>query len=164
MLRSWVVCVKTGGHAKLPTRSGAPAVQHQQQSSKDTPSRAEHFDVILVGAGVSGIGSAHYLKEQCPRKSFVILEREAGLGGTWRSAAYPGIRSDSATYTYAYQFKPWTDQGYPTADVINDYLGEVIAENGLAPHIRYRNEVVNIMWVERREPLEACSPTGRRWR
>src|ERR1019366_5199038 len=68
----------------------------------------EHFDVLIVGAGISGLGAAHHLREQRPEKSFVILEAQPGFGGTWRTHRYPGTRSDSDLYTYGYRFKPWT--------------------------------------------------------
>ena len=71
--------------------------------------RAEYMDVLIIGAGISGIGSACHLKEKCPEKSFIILEERDSLGGTWDLFRYPGIRSDSDMYTYGYNFKPWPD-------------------------------------------------------
>ena len=68
----------------------------------------EHFDVLIVGAGISGIGSAYHLQTQCPEKSFVVLEAYETFGGTWHMHTYPGIRSDSDLYTFGYRFKPWT--------------------------------------------------------
>ena len=69
---------------------------------------AEHFDVLIVGAGISGIGGAYHLLQECPDKSFVILETMDSFGGTWKTHTYPGIRSDSDLYTFGYGFKPWT--------------------------------------------------------
>ena len=86
----------------------------------------EHFDVLIVGAGISGIGAAHHLLEQCPEKRFVILETYAGFGGTWLTHKYPGARSDSDLYTYGYRFKPWTGAPIAVKDEIMSYLGEVI--------------------------------------
>jgi cation diffusion facilitator CzcD-associated flavoprotein CzcO len=123
-----------------------PFVRQNRKSSKPSPQVAEHFDVVVIGAGVSGLGSACHLRQQCPGMSFVLLERESGFGGTWRTHRYPGIRSDSATYTYAYRFKPWRGSVYASADEIRSYLGEVIEENGLAPHIRYQHKAVRATW------------------
>ena len=74
---------------------------------------SEHFDVIIVGAGISGVGAAYHLKQQCPGKSFIVLEGLESFGGTWLMHRYPGIRSDSDLYTFGYRFKPWT--GAPIA-------------------------------------------------
>jgi cation diffusion facilitator CzcD-associated flavoprotein CzcO len=67
----------------------------------------DHFDVLIVGAGISGVGGAYHLTEQCPRTTFVVLESLESYGGTWLTHRYPGIRSDSDLYTYGYRFKPW---------------------------------------------------------
>ena len=69
----------------------------------------EHFDVIIVGAGLSGIGAGYHLQTNCPTRSYVILEGRETIGGTWDLFRYPGIRSDSDMYTLGYSFKPWTD-------------------------------------------------------
>jgi cation diffusion facilitator CzcD-associated flavoprotein CzcO len=113
----------------------------------------EHVDVLIVGAGISGIGGAFHLREQCPDKRFVVLEEQAGFGGTWITHRYPGIRSDSDLYTFGYRFKPWTGAPIATAEEILRYMGEVIAENDLARHIRYRHRIIAARW----------SGTGRRW-
>ena len=70
---------------------------------------SEHFDVLIVGAGLSGIGAGYHLQEKCPGKSYVILEGRDCIGGTWDLFRYPGIRSDSDMYTLGYSFKPWTE-------------------------------------------------------
>src|SRR4051812_50224559 len=70
-------------------------------------SEVEHVDVLVVGAGVSGIGAAHHLQEQFPDRSFVILDAQDNRGGTWWTHQYPGVRSDSDLFTYGYRFKPW---------------------------------------------------------
>ena len=108
----------------------------------------EHFDVLIVGAGISGIGSAYHLKEQCPDKSFVILENFGGYGGTWWMHRYPGVRSDSDLYTFGYRFKPWKGAPIASAEEILKYMGEVIAENDLDRHIRYHHHISAAAWDE----------------
>jgi cation diffusion facilitator CzcD-associated flavoprotein CzcO len=110
------------------------------------PQTAEHFDVLIVGAGISGIGGAYHLTHQCPGKSFVVLEALDHFGGTWWTHRYPGIRSDSDLHTFGYRFKPWTSAPIATAAEILSYMGEVIAENGLAPHIRYHHTIASARW------------------
>jgi cation diffusion facilitator CzcD-associated flavoprotein CzcO len=110
------------------------------------PQRPEHFDVAIVGAGISGIGAAYHLKTQCPGTSFAILDAQESFGGTWITHRYPGIRSDSDLYTFGYRFKPWTGKPIATAAEILAYLGEVIDENGLDAHIRYRHAVSAARW------------------
>ena len=107
---------------------------------------AEHFDVLIVGAGISGVGGAYHLTQQCPGKSFVVLESQASFGGTWLTHRYPGIRSDSDLYTFGYRFKPWTSAPIATAAEILHYMGEVIEENDLARHIRYRHQIASASW------------------
>jgi cation diffusion facilitator CzcD-associated flavoprotein CzcO len=106
----------------------------------------EHFDVLIVGAGISGVGSAYHLTRQLPGTSFVVLEEQETFGGTWWTHKYPGIRSDSDLHTFGYSFKPWTGPPIATAAEIRSYMGEVIAENGLARHIRYRHRISSASW------------------
>ncbi len=106
----------------------------------------EHFDVLIVGAGISGVGSAYHLATQCPEKSFVVLEGLESFGGTWLMHRYPGIRSDSDLYTFGYRFKPWTSAPIASAEEILKYMGEVIEENDLDQHIRYRHKIVSASW------------------
>jgi cation diffusion facilitator CzcD-associated flavoprotein CzcO len=106
----------------------------------------EHFDVLIVGAGISGVGAAYHLTKQCPGKSFVVLETQHSFGGTWLTHRYPGIRSDSDLHTFGYRFKPWTTAPIATAAEILSYMGEVIDENGLAPHIRYQHKIASASW------------------
>src|ERR1700744_5472634 len=82
-----------------------------------------HFDVLIIGAGISGIGSAYQLSKNLPNKSFVILESQDSFGGTWRTHRYPGIRSDSDLHTFGYSFKPWTSAPIATA-------GEILEKKG----------------------------------
>jgi cation diffusion facilitator CzcD-associated flavoprotein CzcO len=105
---------------------------------KTAPQTIEHFNVVIVGAGISGVGGAYHLIRQCRGTSFVVLEAQESFGGTWITHRYPGIRSDSDLYTFGYRFKPWTGAPIATAAEILRYMGEVIDENELGPHIRYR--------------------------
>ena len=106
----------------------------------------EHFDVLIVGAGISGVGGAYHLKEQCPGTRFVVLETLDSFGGTWRTHTYPGIRSDSDLYTFGYRFKPWVGAPIASADEILKYMGEVIEENDLGRHIRYGHKILKASW------------------
>jgi cation diffusion facilitator CzcD-associated flavoprotein CzcO len=107
---------------------------------------SEHFDVLIVGAGISGIGSAYHLTTQLPGTSFVILETQESFGGTWLTHRYPGIRSDSDLHTFGYRFKPWVGPPIATAAEILSYMGEVIDENDLARHIRYKHRILSAKW------------------
>src|SRR3954470_21210905 len=106
----------------------------------------EHFDVVIAGAGISGVGAAYHLTTQCPGARFVVLEAQKSFGGTWLTHKYPGIRSDSDLHTFGYRFKPWTSAPIATAKEILSYMGEVIAENGLAQHIRYQHTLSSASW------------------
>ncbi len=108
--------------------------------------KIEHFEVAIVGAGISGVGAAYHLKARCPWARFVVLETLESFGGTWLTHKYPGIRSDSDLYTFGYRFKPWTGKPIATADEIRAYMGEVIAENDLGRHIRYRHKILSAQW------------------
>ena len=108
--------------------------------------KTEHFDVVIVGAGISGVGGAYHLTMQCPGTSFVVLEAQESFGGTWLTHRYPGIRSDSDLYTFGYRFKPWTGAPIATAAEILAYMGAVIDDNDLARHIRYRHRIVSASW------------------
>lgn len=103
---------------------------------------ATHFDVLIAGAGISGVGSAVHLQDQCPGKTYVILDSMDTFGGTWETHKYPGVRSDSDLYTFGYRFKPWIGAPIASADDILKYMGEVIEENNLAPHIRYGHTII----------------------
>ena len=106
----------------------------------------EHVDVLIVGAGISGIGSAYHLQHQCPGKSYVVLEMKDTFGGTWETHKYPGVRSDSDLYTFGYRFKPWVGSPIATADEILKYMGEVIEENQIDEHIRYGHRIDRCAW------------------
>lgn len=110
------------------------------------PQKVEHFDVLIAGAGISGIGAAYHLKTQCPDRSCVALDALDSFGGTWHTHRYPGIRSDSDLYTFGYRFKPWTGTPIASAAEILTYMGEVIEENNLASHLRYRHKITAANW------------------
>jgi cation diffusion facilitator CzcD-associated flavoprotein CzcO len=107
---------------------------------------AAHVDVLIIGAGISGIGAAWHLQHRQPGTTFTVLEMAETFGGTWHYHRYPGIRSDSDLHTFGYSFKPWRGAPIATAAEIQRYLGEVIAENGLDRHIRYRHKVLSVAW------------------
>ena len=103
-----------------------------------------HVDVLIVGAGISGIGAAHYLKTKLPHKSFAIVEARDTIGGTWDLFRYPGIRSDSDLHTFAYEFKPWTsDNAIADGQEILDYLEEAVAEDDLGSHLHFGHKVLS---------------------
>ena len=108
---------------------------------------AEHFDVVVVGAGISGIGAGYFLQRDCPDRSYVILEGRERLGGTWDLFRYPGIRSDSDMYTLGYSFKPWTEaKAIADGRSILRYLQETVHEHGIDRHIRHQHRVVAASW------------------
>ena len=94
---------------------GAPA-QPAAGSDAAADKAQTHFDVLIVGAGISGIGTAYHLQQQCPGTSYVVLETQESFGGTWLTHKYPGIRSDSDLYTFGYRFKPWVGPPIATAE------------------------------------------------
>jgi cation diffusion facilitator CzcD-associated flavoprotein CzcO len=106
-----------------------------------------HVDVLIVGAGLSGIGAAYHLATRCPNKTYTILEGRDALGGTWDLFRYPGIRSDSDMFTLGYSFKPWKEQkAIADGPSILRYLRETAAENGIDKKIRFQHRVVRASW------------------
>ena len=107
----------------------------------------EYRDVIIVGAGLSGVGAAVHLHEKCPNKSYLILEGRPSMGGTWDLFRYPGIRSDSDMHTLGYRFKPW-QQAKAIADgpAILAYIKETAAEYDVDRHIRYEHQATRAAW------------------
>jgi monooxygenase len=104
----------------------------------------EHVDVLIVGAGLSGIGAAHHLQANCPRRTYAILESREAIGGTWDLFRYPGIRSDSDMYTLGYRFRPWED-AHAIADgpAILEYVRETAREGGIERNIRFGHRVLS---------------------
>jgi cation diffusion facilitator CzcD-associated flavoprotein CzcO len=125
------------------------SAQRTPTSRNGAAGNTEHFDVVIVGAGISGIGGAYHITKQCAGTRFVILETQESFGGTWLTHRYPGIRSDSDLYTFGYRFKPWIGAPIATAAEILAYLGEVMEENDLGRHIRYRHKINSAQWSSR---------------
>jgi monooxygenase len=147
----------------MTTMSPAIASAARTEKIKD----AGHVDVLIVGAGVSGIGAAHHLRDEFPDRTFVILDALDNRGGTWWTHRYPGVRSDSDLFTYGYRFKPWRGPSIAAGEEILAYLDEVIDEDGLGQHIRYRHQVTAASWStgDRRWTVEVTrGDTGQRLR
>ncbi len=108
---------------------------------------AEHFDVLIVGAGLSGIDAAYHLQKLCPNKTYVIVEQRDRIGGTWDLFRYPGVRSDSDMLTMGYSFRPWTHARSisPGADIRN-YIEETARGEGIDRHIRFRHQIKRASW------------------
>ena len=123
----------------------------------------EHFDVVVVGAGLSGIGAGYHLQTMSPDRSYVILEGRADLGGTWDLFRYPGIRSDSDMYTLGYSFKPWTEaKAIADGPSILKYVRETARDYGIDRHIRFKHHVKSAAWSsdEARWTVDAEGPDG----
>jgi cation diffusion facilitator CzcD-associated flavoprotein CzcO len=107
----------------------------------------EHFDVLIVGAGLSGIDAAYHLRKLCPTKSYVILEQRERIGGTWDLFRYPGIRSDSDMLTMGYSFRPWTNpQTISPGDDIREYIEATARQEDIEGHIRFRHRIERASW------------------
>lgn len=107
----------------------------------------EHVDVLIVGAGLSGIGAAWHLQDRCPTKTYAILEARDAIGGTWDLFRYPGIRSDSDMHTLGYRFRPWTAaKAIADGPAIRQYVRDTAREAGIDRHIRFRHHVVSASW------------------
>ena len=108
---------------------------------------AEHFDVLIVGAGLSGIGAGYHVQTNCPTKTYAILEGRDRIGGTWDLFRYPGVRSDSDMFTLGYRFKPWTEaKAIADGPSILNYIRQTAAEFGIDRHIRFNHKVVASSW------------------
>ena len=127
----------------------------------------EHFDVLVVGAGISGIAAGYHLQTACPGRTYAILERRNSIGGTWDLFRYPGIRSDSDMYTLGYSFRPWTDpKAIADGPSILRYVNETATEFGIDRKIRFSHHVKRAAWstadaswtveVERTDTAELC--------
>jgi cation diffusion facilitator CzcD-associated flavoprotein CzcO len=105
------------------------------------------FDVLIVGAGLSGIGAAVHLQQNCPNETYAILEGRDAIGGTWDLFRYPGIRSDSDMYTLGYRFKPWKSaKAIADGPSIRSYIRETATEHGINQHIRFGHKVTSAAW------------------
>jgi cation diffusion facilitator CzcD-associated flavoprotein CzcO len=113
----------------------------------ETIALPEHFDVLIVGAGLSGIGAGHHLQANCPGKSYAILEGRDCIGGTWDLFRYPGVRSDSDMFTLGYSFRPWTEpKAIADGSRILNYVRETAAEEGIDSKIRFNHRVKRASW------------------
>ena len=121
----------------------------------------DQFDVLIVGAGLSGIGVAAHLQHGCPGKSYAILEARGAIGGTWDLFRYPGIRSDSDMYTLGYAFKPWTSpKAIADGPSIRAYVRETAAERGIDEHIRFGHRVTAANWSSPESIWQVEAETG----
>lgn len=104
-------------------------------------------DVLIIGAGLSGVGAASVLKRECPDKTFLVLESRSAIGGTWDLFRYPGIRSDSDMHTLGYSFRPWTQsKSLADGESIREYIAGTVEDEGLASHIRVNHRVISAEW------------------
>jgi cation diffusion facilitator CzcD-associated flavoprotein CzcO len=116
-------------------------------ADKSASALAEHLDVLIVGAGISGIDAAYHLQKRCPGKSWAILEARDAVGGTWDLFRFPGIRSDSDMYTLGFPFRPWTgEKAIADGASIRDYVEETAREFGIDRRIRFGDKVVRAAW------------------
>src|ERR1700676_5376993 len=107
----------------------------------------EHFDVLIVGAGLSGIGAAYHLQTECPKKSYLLLEGRNAIGGTWDLFRYPGVRSDSDMYTLGYRFRPWREaKAIADGPSILRYIRQTASEHRIDEQIRFHHRVVRAEW------------------
>ena len=111
-----------------------------------TKTKTDVLDVLIVGAGISGVGAAYHLKTKLPGKKLAVFEALDSFGGTWKVHTYPGIRSDSDLYTFGYRDKPWIGPPIATAQEILTYMEEFIEENGLGPLIHYNHKITKTAW------------------
>jgi len=129
----------------------------------DTVTAEGHVDVLIVGAGISGIGAAWHLLNRCPGRTFTILEGRDDIGGTWDLFRYPGVRSDSDMHTLGYEFRPWVaDEAIADGPAIMDYLRGTVADAGIGPHIRFGHRATRAQWSsnDARWTVYATGPDG----
>ena len=112
----------------------------------------EHFDVLIIGAGLSGIGTAVHISQECPGKRLAILERRQRVGGTWDLFSYPGIRSDSDMFSFGYDFRPWNDLNtLADGQSIRSYISETASEYGVDKLIRFGIETEQAQWCSEQQ-------------
>ena len=127
--------------------TAAASVTDAPDSDETGTAPVEHLDVLVVGAGISGIAAAHYLGANCPWASYAIVEARDAIGGTWDLFRYPGIRSDSDMYTLGYSFRPWDgEQTIADGDAILRYLRATAAAEGIDRKIRFGHRIVRAEW------------------
>jgi monooxygenase len=153
----------TDASGQPAAKAGAPGAAADVKAFEPKPDQTD-FDVIIVGAGLSGIGVAYHLQRDCPKKSFIILEGREALGGTWDLFRYPGIRSDSDMHTLGYRFRPWLgEKAIADGPAILDYLNDTAREFGIDRKIRFRHKVKRASWssTEARWTLDVEGPDGK---
>jgi monooxygenase len=107
----------------------------------------QHFDVLIIGAGISGISAAYFVQDKCPNKTYTILEGRSNLGGTWDFFKYPGLRSDSDMYTMGFKFNPWLNaKAISSGESILEYLNETVDKFDIRKHIKFEQRVKNASW------------------
>ncbi len=128
------------------------------------PGHVEHFDVLIVGAGLSGICSAYHLQTKCPAKTYAILDGRSAIGGTWDLFRYPGVRSDSEMHTLGYKFRPWRDRkAIADGSSIREYIAETAQVFGINQKIRFGHQVTQASWSSRDASwtVDATGPEGK---
>src|SRR6266478_4450777 len=134
-----------------------------RQIRREATMQDEHVDVLIVGAGLSGIGAGYHLQHKCPAKRFVIIEGRETIGGTWDLFRYPGVRSDSDMFTLGYSFRPWTEpKAIADGPRILNYVRETALDNGIDKKIRFHHRVKRASWssADVRWTVEAERTTG----
>src|ERR1700686_2200601 len=122
-------------------------VDVRRSSNLERAMALEHFDVLIMGAGLSGVDAAYHLQKFCPSKSYVILDQRERIGGTWDLFRYPGVRSDSDMLTMGYSFRPWTSpEMISPGDDIRDYITATAREEGIDGKIRFGHRIQRAEW------------------
>src|SRR6516225_6281433 len=144
--------------------TGQATVIADQPAGAQDQRRCEHYDVLIVGAGLSGIGAAYHLQKECPNKTYVVLEGRSVMGGTWDLFRYPGVRSDSDMYTLGYRFRPWKEaKAIADGPSILNYINQTAREYGIDRKIRYGHRAVRAMRssADAQWTVEVSGPEGR---